>query len=215
MKKILFAIPKGRILEELNPLLKQAGIIPEADFFSESSRKLIFQTNNPNIEIIKVRSFDVATFVKFGAADIGVCGSDVLQEFPSNEIFPVLNLGIGKCRLSIAGKNSIYQKNSDFKGKSHIRVATKYPIITANYFSNLGLQSEIIKLNGAIEIAANLNLCDVIVDLVSSGKTLLENDMLEIEKICDVTSHLIVNRSSLKIANSEINKIIEIFDSRN
>jgi ATP phosphoribosyltransferase len=212
MKKILFAVPKGRISEELNPLLARAGIIPEDDFFNESSRKIIFQTNFSNLEMIKVRSFDVATFVRFGAADIGVCGFDVLEEFSSNEIFPVLDLKIGKCRLSVAGEKDQFLGGLNLSNKSHIRVATKYVAIATQYFSTLGIQAEVIKLNGAIEIAPSLKLCDVIVDLVSSGKTLAENDMIELQKVLDVTSHLIVNRSSFKTANEEINQIIEKFD---
>ncbi len=214
MKKFLFAVPKGRISEELNPLLKKSDIIPESDFFDESSRKIIFKTNRENLEIIKVRSFDVATFVKFGGADLGVCGRDVLEEFPSKEIFPILDLGIGKCRLSIATKKDQRLTTYDLRltTNSHLRVATKYPTIASKYFSTLGVQAEIIKLNGSIEIAPSLNLCDVIVDLVSSGKTLIENDMVELEKILDVTSHLIVNRTSFKTANHEINQIIKIID---
>ncbi len=208
MKKILLALPKGRILEELKPFLQKAQIIPEDDFFNESSRKLIFQTNNQNLEIIKVRSFDVASFVKFGGADLGICGFDVLEEFSSNEIFSILDLGIGKCRMSLAAKKSF-----NYQGKSHIRIATKYPNITQNYFTKKGLQAEIIKLNGAVELATNLGLSDAIVDLVSSGKTLAENDMVEIEKLMQVTSRLIVNRSSFKMQNLEINKIIRNFDS--
>ena len=209
MKKILLAVPKGRILDELNPLLSRIAIIPEADFFDESSRKLIFTTNHKNLEIVKVRSFDVATFVKFGGADMGICGADVLAEFNSAEIFSLLDLKIGACRLSIAGKKSL-QLNLD--KISHIRIATKYSEIAKNYFSQFAIQAEIIKLNGAIEIASKLNLCDFILDLVSSGKTLAENEMVEIKKILDVTSHLIVNRTSFKTANYEINQLIKIFD---
>jgi len=208
MKKLLFAIPKGRILDELNPLFQRAGIIPEKDFFDDSSRKIIFSTNLNFLEIIKVRSFDVATFVKFGGADLGICGFDVLEEFSSNEIFPILDLKIGKCRLSLAG-----EQNKGLKADSHIRIATKYPAITNQYFANLGIQAETIKLNGAIEIAPQLGLCDFIVDLVSSGKTLAENNMVELQKILDVTSHLIVNRASFKISNHEINQIIQSFDA--
>jgi ATP phosphoribosyltransferase len=207
MRKFLLAVPKGRILQEVNPVFSKAGIIPEPDFFDENSRKIIFKTNLENLEMIKVRSFDVATFVKFGGADLGICGFDVLEEFSSKEIFPILDLSIGKCRLSIAGKKTLTTNNS------HIRVATKYPTITQKYFSKKGVQAEIIKLNGSIEIAPSLNLCDVIVDLVSSGKTLQENDMIEFEKILDVTSHLIVNRASFKTANHEINQIIKIIDA--
>jgi ATP phosphoribosyltransferase len=210
MKKIIFAVPKGRILEELMPLLTKSDIIPEADFFNESSRKLVFTTNRKNLDLVKVRSFDVATFVKFGAADIGICGLDVLKEFSSSEIFPVLDLGIGKCRLSIAARKSV---ELELSKRSHIRIATKYTSIASNYFSELGIQAEAIKLNGSIEIASKLNLCDFILDLVSSGKTLIENDMIELRKILDVSSYLVVNRTSFKTANHEINQLIKIFDA--
>jgi ATP phosphoribosyltransferase len=210
MKKLTFAIPKGRILEELAPLLKKADIIPEADFFNESSRKLVFATNRQNLDLVKVRSFDVATFVKFGAADLGICGLDVLHEFSSPEIFPLLDLGIGKCRLSIAAKKSV---ELDLKKRSHIRIATKYTTIAAKYFSENGIQAEAIKLNGSIEIAPQLKLCDFILDLVSSGKTLIENDMIELQKILDVSSYLTANRTSFKTENSEINQLIKLFDA--
>lgn len=210
MKKLLMAVPKGRILKELNQLFLKIGIVPESDFFDESSRKLIFSTNRQNLELVKVRSFDVATFVKFGAADLGICGFDVLEEFSSTEIFPVLDLNIGKCRLSIAAKKSV---ELDLVKKSHVRVATKYVNVAGKYFSTLGIQAEAIKLNGAIEIAPKLNLCDFILDLVSSGKTLAENEMVELEKVFDVTSRLIVNRTSFKIAKQEINQLISIFDA--
>lgn len=209
MKKILIAVPKGRILEELVPLFSKVGINFEKEFFNESSRKLIFKTNFENLEVVKVRSFDVATFVKFGAADIGICGLDVLEEFSSPEIFPVLDLGIGKCRLSIAAKKTT---TLDLEKRSHIRVATKYTAIASKYFSENGVQAEVIKLNGSIEIAPMLNLCDFILDLVSSGKTLAENEMVELKKIMDVSSYLIVNRGSFKTANQEINQLIKVFD---
>jgi ATP phosphoribosyltransferase len=208
-KKILIAVPKGRIMEELEPLLVRIGIVPEADFFDAASRKLVFTTSQKNIDLVKVRSFDVATFVKFGAADAGICGLDVLKEFPSPEIFAVLNLKIGKCRLSIAAKKSAAL---DLAKRSHIRIATKYVTIATDYFSQLGIQAEPVKLNGAVEIAPLLNLCDFILDLVSSGKTLAQNQMTELSKILDVTSYLIINRASFKTANQEINQLIKIFD---
>ncbi len=204
------AVPKGRILEDLKPLFVKINLIPEPDFFSGASRKLVFSTNHQNLDLVQVRSFDVATFVKFGAADLGICGSDVLAEFSSKEIFPVLDLEIGKCRLAIAAKKSV---KFDLENKSHIRIATKYTAIAENYFSNLGIQVEAIKLNGSIEIASQLNLCDFILDLVSTGKTLEENQMVELKKIMDVSSHLIVNRASLKISNQEINQLIKNFNA--
>jgi len=210
MKKLLMAVPKGRILEDLKPLFVKINLIPEPDFFSGASRKLVFSTNHQNLDLVQVRSFDVATFVKFGAADLGICGSDVLAEFSSKEIFPVLDLEIGKCRLAIAAKKSV---KFDLENKSHIRIATKYTAIAENYFSNLGIQVEAIKLNGSIEIASQLNLCDFILDLVSTGKTLEENQMVELKKIMDVSSHLVVNRASLKISNQEINQLIKNFNA--
>jgi ATP phosphoribosyltransferase len=210
MKKLLMAVPKGRILEDLKPLFVRINLIPEPDFFRGVSRKLVFSTNHQNLDLVQVRSFDVATFVKFGAADLGICGSDVLAEFSSKEIFPVLDLEIGKCRLAIAAKKSV---KFDLENKSHIRIATKYTAIAENYFSNLGIQVEAIKLNGSIEIASQLNLCDFILDLVSTGKTLEENQMVELKKIMDVSSHLVVNRASLKISNQEINQLIKNFNA--
>ena len=209
---LIIAIPKGRILEELQNIFSQIGFIPEADFFDGYSRKLIFKNNIDNLKIIKVRSFDVATFVKFGGADFGICGLDVLEEFSSPDIHPILDLGIGKCRLSIATKNN--NNNLDFSNQSHLRIATKYINLTNNYFSALGIQAECIKLNGAIELAPHLNLCDYIVDLVSTGNTLLENNLIEVKKILDISSYLVVNRHSLKsnIKNQQILKIIKLFD---
>lgn len=209
MKKIILAVPKGRILEELIPLLSKINILPEAELLNENSRKLTFQTNYPNLEIARVRSFDVANFVKFGGADMGICGKDVIEEFSSQEFYSVLNLQIGKCRLSLA--KDINNKKTIFDYKQ-IRVATKYANISQKFFNKFGIQPEIIKLNGAIEIAPRLQLCDFIIDLVSSGKTLQENQMIEDQQILDVSSFLIVNRTSLKIKNSEISQFIRIFD---
>ena len=209
MKKIILAVPKGRILEELAPLLKKIGIIPELDFFDEKSRKLTFSTNFLNLEIVKVRSFDVASFVKFGGADIGICGKDVIEEFSSSEFYSILDLKIGKCRLALAKEIAC---NKNLLTLSNVRVATKYTKIAQEYFAKNGIQAEVIKLNGAIEIAPKLKLCDFIIDLVSSGKTLQENNMIEVEKILDVSSYLIANRTSLKTKNIEINQFIKMFD---
>ena len=131
--KITFAVPKGRILEELDPLLKQAGIIPEDDFYDKNCRKLEFATQDKNIKIIRVRSFDVATFVAHGAADLGVLGNDVLEEFNYQDIFTPLDLKIGKCRLSIA---QLSEQSKDQQVKSSLRIATKYPRLTKKFFDN-------------------------------------------------------------------------------
>jgi ATP phosphoribosyltransferase len=207
--ELIIAIPKGRILEELTALFKKINFIPEKDFYNENSRKLIFSSNIKNLKIIKVRSFDVATFVKFGAADIGICGLDVLEEFSSPDIYRLFDLNIGKCRLSIAAKNGA---DHNFQNKSHVRIASKYLNLTSNYFSAMNIQAECIKLNGAMELAPHLNLCDFIVDLVSSGKTLKENNLTEVEKIIDVSSYFIANRNAFKTKNQSLNQIVKLFD---
>ncbi len=195
--KLILAVPKGRILKELKPLLKKAGIVPSADFFDENSRALSFKTNDKNLDIIRVRSFDVATFVAYGGAHLGICGSDVLEEFDYTEIYSPLDLNIGHCRLSIAMPVA-EAKNENADRHSHVRVATKYPNLTARHYATHGVQAECIKLSGAMEIAPTLNLCSRIVDLVSTGATLKANDLAETEVILEVSSRLIVNRTALK-----------------
>ncbi|MCE3254737.1 MAG: phosphoribosyltransferase [Rickettsiaceae bacterium] len=206
---LIIAIPKGRILTELGGLFSKIGFVPEDEFYDDKSRKLIFESNIENLKIIKVRSFDVATFVKFGAADFGICGLDVLKEFSSPDIYPLLDLEIGKCRLSIASRKD---QDLGFENKSHLRIATKYLNLTADYFSAIGIQAECIKLNGAMELAPHLNLCDYIVDLVSTGNTLRENSLVEVKKILEVSSYLIANRHSFKAKNQQLLKIIKLFD---
>ena len=209
LRDIILAIPKGRILNELIPLLKKVEIEPEQEFFDNKSRKLMFSTNKKNLSIIKVRAFDVATFVALGAAQIGIAGDDVLNEFDYNEIYNVLDLGIGKCRLSVAEKNDVKKEN--FQNNGHIMVATKYKNTVINFFANKGVRAECIKLNGAIELAPRLGICSTIVDLVSTGRTLKENNLKESDVLFKITSKLIVNKISYKIMNSEISKIINKF----
>lgn len=204
------AVPKGRILDELQPLLARADIIPEPDFFDDGSRKLQFTTNHPDLSIIRVRSFDVATFVAFGAAQLGVAGSDVMMEFDFPDIYAPLDLGIGKCRISVA-EIAEAAATDDPTRWSHVRVATKYPNLTRNYFASRGVQAECIKLSGAMELAPRLGLCRNIVDLVSSGATLKANGLVEVEKIADVSSRLIVNRTAFKTRNEIISGWIERF----
>jgi len=211
-KELILAIPKGRILEDLSKILDRSDIKIEDDFFDENSRKLLFSSNIGNLKVIKIRSFDIANFVRLGAADIAICGHDVLEEFSSDQIYPLLDLNIGKCRLSIAANNS---SKKDFRNESHVRIATKYVNISTKYFSNLGIQAEAIKLNGAMELAPRLDLSDYIVDLVDSGRTLKENNLVEIEKIMDVSSYLIANVNSFKTKKNEISNIIEILKNIN
>ena len=209
MKGIILAVPKGRILNELVPLLQKVEIEPEQEFFDNKSRKLMFRTNKKNLSIIKVRAFDVATFVALGAAQIGIAGDDVLNEFDYDEIYNVLDLGIGKCRLSVAKKIDVKKEN--FQNNGHIMVATKYKNTVINFFANKGVRAECIKLNGAIELAPRLGICSTIVDLVSTGRTLKENNLKESDVLLEITSKLIVNKISYKIMNSEISKIINKF----
>lgn len=207
---IIMAIPKGRIAEELLPRLKTVGIEPEAAFFDPASRQLRFKTNHKDFEIIQVRSFDVPTFVEFGAAHIGVAGRDVLMEFDYPEIYVPLDLNIGKCRISVAEPIEIANQDSPSRW-SHVRVATKYPNITKKHFAARGVQAECIKLNGAMELAPTLGLCQRIVDLVSTGRTLKENGLVEVEKIADISSCLIVNRTAFKTRSEAIDGWLECF----
>ena len=207
MNKIIMALPKGRILNELMPLLKKAEIVPEEEFFQTSSRKLLFKTNQKKLSIIKVRSFDVATFVALGAAQIGVAGDDVINEFNYEEIYNFYDLKIGKCRLSVA---KIKEKKL-LENEGHIVVATKYKNITTNYFAKKGVRAECIKLNGAVELAPKLKICSTIVDLVSTGKTLSENNLVESSLVMQITSKLIINKIAYKLMNDDITKILNKF----
>lgn len=206
---IIFAIPKGRILDEALPLLARVGIEPAADFFDKSSRALVFATNQPHISLIRVRAFDVATFVAHGAAQLGIVGSDVLAEFAYSELYAPVDLGIGHCRLSVAEPAAL-AATDDPRGWSHVRVATKYPHLTRKHFEARGVQAECIKLNGAMELAPLLDLAPRIVDLVSSGRTLKENGLVEVETIMEVSSRLIANRAAFK-TRPEIVPLVDAF----
>lgn len=207
---IILAVPKGRILEEALPLLARVGIVPEPAFSDEGSRALRFHTNTPAIDLIRVRAFDVATFVAHGAAQLGIVGSDVLAEFDYSELYAPVDLGIGHCRLSVAEPSDL-AATDDPRGWSHVRVATKYPHTTQRYFESLGVQAECVKLNGAMELAPKLGLAPRIVDLVSSGRTLRENGLVEVRTIADVTSRLIVNRAAFKMRAGEIVPLVDAF----
>jgi ATP phosphoribosyltransferase len=209
-EKLVLALPKGRILDEAMPLVRAAGIEPEADFDNPKSRALRFSTNHPHIDIIRVRAFDVATFVAFGAAEIGIAGNDVLMEFDYPEIYAPLDLGIGKCHLAVAEPADLAGEDDPSRW-SHIRVATKYPTITAKHFAARGVQAECVKLNGAMELAPGLGLCRLIVDLVSTGSTLKANGLVEVERVAEISSRLIVNRTALKTRPEELAGWIERF----
>jgi ATP phosphoribosyltransferase len=194
---IVLALPKGRILREVTPLLARAGIVPEAAFADPDARQLRFRTSDPRLEIIRVRSFDVATFVAFGGAQLAVAGNDVLMEFEYPEIYAPVDLQIGRCRMVVAEPADLVA-GDDPSRWSHIRIATKYPRITRRHFAARGVQAECVQLDGAVELAPSLGLCRRIVDLVQTGETLRANDLVEVEHIADITSRLAVNRAALK-----------------
>ena len=194
---LILAVPKGRILKDVRPLMARAGVVPEADFEDPSSRRLQFATTDPGLQIIRVRSFDTATFLAFGAAHLAICGSDVLMEFDHREIYSPLDLKVGRCRLSVAEPAEL-AANEDPRRWSHLRVATKYPNVTKQYFAARGVQAECIKLNGAMELAPRLGLCRRIVDLVQTGSTLRANGLVEVETIAEISSRLAVNRAAQK-----------------
>ena len=209
---LILALPKGRIFDELEPVLKKVGITPEKKFFDEADRSLKFDTNITGLSIIRVRSFDVATFVTYGAAQLGVAGSDVIEEFNYPDLYAPLDLGIGKCRLSIAEPISVAESDDPTRW-SHVRIATKYPHLTQRHFAARGVQAECIHLNGAMELAPAIGLSERIVDLVSSGATLKANGLVEVEKIMDISSRLIVNRAAYKTRIGEIGPILDSFRS--
>jgi ATP phosphoribosyltransferase len=207
--KFILAVPKGRILKELKPLMKKAGITADPDFYDEDSRALRFRTSNPSLDLIRVRAFDVATFVAYGAAHMGIAGSDVLEEFNYSEIYAPVNLGIGHCRLSVAAPANDTEART--AARSHIRIATKYPQLTRRHFAEQGIQTECIKLNGAMEIAPALDLAPYIVDLVSTGGTLKANGLRETETILQVSSRLVVNRTAIKTEPEALGEWVENF----
>ena len=210
-KDIIIALPKGRILKQVLPIFDKVGIIPEKSFFNEKDRKLKFETNIPNIKLIIVRSFDVATFLIYGAAHIAIIGSDVLEEFNHSEIYSPIDLKIGLCRLVVATTKEILS-DEDPLTWSYVRVATKYPNLTSEHFKKRGVHADCIKLNGAMELAPSMGLCRRIVDLSESGETLKANGLIEIEEIMKVSTRLAINRNAYKTDFKEINKIIKKFE---
>ncbi len=206
---LIIAVPKGRILDEALPLLARAGIEPEAEFHDKKSRALKFATNREGVSIIRVRAFDVATFVAHGAAQVGIVGSDVIEEFDYSQIYAPVDLDIGHCRLSVAQPQDALDE--DESAMSHVRVATKYPHLTRRHYEARGIQAECVKLNGAMELAPSLGLSRRIVDLVSSGATLKANGLVETSIIMQISARLIVNRAALKMRAAELVPLIEGF----
>ncbi len=207
--KLILAIPKGRILEQLLPVMKRAGIEPESKFFDKADRSLQFATNFDYLDIIRVRSFDVPSFVAYGGAQLGVAGSDVLAEFDYPDLYTPLDMKLGHCRMSVAMLQSVADEPEPLHSLSHVRVGTKYPQITRKFFAERGIQAECIKLNGAMELAPSLGLSKRIVDLVETGSTLKANGLVEVEKIMDISSRLIVNRTAYKTDGARIRHLVD------
>lgn len=206
---LTFAIPKGRILDEALPVMARAGVEPEGAFHDKANRSLSFATTREDMRLIRVRAFDVATFVAHGAAQMGIVGSDVIEEFDYSDLYAPVDLDIGHCRLSVAEPA---EGAAAIGGASHVRVATKYPNITRRHFAACGKQAECVKLNGAMELAPSLGLAGRIVDLVSTGATLKQNGLVETRRIMDVSARLIVNRAALK-TDPRVADLVNVFRS--
>ena len=204
---LTFAVPKGRILDEALPVMARAGVVPDRAFHDKANRSLTFGTSRDDMRLIRVRAFDVATFVAHGAAQVGIVGSDVIDEFDYAELYAPVDLDIGHCHLAVAEPKGA---EGEMNGASHLRVATKYPNLTRRHFEKRGIQAECVKLNGAMEIAPELGLAGRIVDLVSSGQTLKENGLVETSRILDITARLIVNRAALK-TDARVAGLVEAF----
>ena len=206
-KPLTFAVPKGRILVEALPLMARAGVVPEAGFHDKSNRALSFACEDSDMRLIRVRAFDVATFVAHGAAQCGIVGSDVVEEFAYPDLYAPVDLDIGHCRLSVAEPEA---QLGDTGHISHLRVASKYPSLTRRHFERQGIQAEVVKLNGAMELAPGLGLASRIVDLVSTGRTLKDNGLIETSRILDISARLIVNRAALK-TDERVAALVERF----
>lgn len=207
LKPLTFAVPKGRILDEALPLMARAGVVPEAEFHDKKSRALSFACENSEMRVIRVRAFDVATFVAHGAAQAGIVGSDVVEEFAYSDLYAPVDLDIGHCRLSVA--EPVGAPTNDASA-SHLRVASKYPSLTRRHFERQGIQAEVVKLNGAMELAPGLGLASRIVDLVSTGRTLKDNGLAETSVILQISARLIVNRAALK-TDERVGALVERF----
>jgi ATP phosphoribosyltransferase len=205
---LTLALSKGRIFDETLPLLKAAGVEVDAD--AETSRKLILGTNRPDLRVVLVRASDVPTYVQHGGADLGVAGKDVLLESGLQGLFQPLDLGIARCRMSVAAPEDFDYAAAVRQG-SRIRVATKYTQTARQHFADKGVHVDLIKLYGSMELAPLTGLADAIVDLVSSGSTLKANHLVEVERIMDISSRLIVNQASLKLKREPLRALIDAF----
>jgi ATP phosphoribosyltransferase len=203
---ITIALPKGRILEETLPLLKRAGVeLLEAP---EKTRKLILPTTRSDVRIVLVRASDVPTYVRLGAADLGVSGWDTLMEHGMEGLYSLLDLNIARCRVCVAAPIG-YDYAGQVKQGARLRVATKYVETTRNHFAAKGVHIDVVKLYGSMELAPLTGLADVIVDLVSTGKTLVANHLIEVEEVCHISSRLVANAASLKLKHAALKPIVD------
>ncbi len=205
---ITLALSKGRIFEETLPLLAAAGITVSED--PEKSRKLILPTNRPDVRVVLVRATDVPTYVQYGGADLGVAGKDVLLEHGGEGLYQPLDLNIAKCRMSVAVRND-FDYATAVKQGSRISVATKYTTVARQHFADKGVHVDLIKLYGSMELAPLTGLADAIVDLVSTGSTLKANHLVEVERIMDISSRLVVNQAALKLKRETLRPLIDAF----
>jgi ATP phosphoribosyltransferase len=206
---LTFALSKGRIFDETLPLLARAGIEVTDD--PETSRKLILATNRADIRVVLVRASDVPTYVQYGGADLGVAGGDVLMECEGDGLYRPLDLHIARCRMSVATRSD-FDYASAVKQGSRIRVATKYTATARQFFADKGVHVDLIKLYGSMELAPLTGLADAIVDLVSSGNTLKANGLIEVEKIADISSRLVVNQAALKLKREAMRQVIDALE---
>jgi len=209
---LIIALSKGRIYKETLPLLAHANIVPTED--PDKSRKLIIDTNDPEVKLLVLRATDVPTYVQYGAADIGVAGKDVLLEQGGEGLYELLDLKIAQCKLMVAGFADSENEKSEQINQTHrrLRVATKYINCTKRYFSKKGQQVEVIKLYGSMELAPIVGLADRIVDVVDTGNTLKANGLMPLEHIADISSRLIVNKAAMKIKHKKIKALIQSID---
>lgn len=210
MSMITLALSKGRIFDETLPLLAAAGIEVLED--PEKSRKLILPTNRPDVRVVLVRATDVPTYVEYGGADIGVTGKDTLIEHGGQGLYQPLDLRIAKCRVSVAVRSDFDYAQAVRQG-SRLKVATKYTSIARDFFAAKGVHVDMIKLYGSMELAPLTGLADAIVDLVSTGNTLKANNLVEVERIMDISSYLVVNQAALKLKQAPLRRIIDAFAS--
>ena len=198
---LILALPKGRVYEDFIPLLEKTQFAIKDDV--KKSRKMLLDTKHPSVKVLIIRGWDVPTYITSGAAHIGIVGKDILMEKEEEEFVELADLGLGKCRLSLAGYEDV------LTGSARLKIATKYPKSSTKFMNSIGIQPEIIYLNGAQEIAPVLGLSDAIIDLVDTGKTLTANGLTEIKTIADISTRLIANKASIKTKSAIINEIME------